>query len=40
MGHLLSLQALELRGGQQSQLFASTLSNVQCISNVSVNFCK
>ncbi|MDT0116600.1 hypothetical protein Q9R20_06310 [Microbacterium sp. PRF11] len=40
MGYLLSLQALDQRDGQQSQIFASTVSNFQCISNISVQFCK
>ncbi|MFJ4036900.1 hypothetical protein ACIPVB_02350 [Microbacterium sp. NPDC090007] len=40
MGHILSLQALEQRDGQQKQMFASTVSNFQCFSTTSVQFCR
>lgn len=40
MGHILSLQALEQREGQQKMIFASTLSNFHCVSNASVQYCK
>jgi hypothetical protein len=40
VGQILALQALEQRDGQQKQIFASTVSNFQCISTASVQFCK